>query len=79
MIQRLSEKIDVGMSKEPKWIKWKNKIYKIEKIGLHHSFRQGRTLYHAYSVATSTLFFRIILDTDSLIWKLEEISDGLPA
>lgn len=79
MLLKLSEMVDVGMSKEPKWVKWKNKIYKIEKVGLHHTFREGRTLYHAFSVVTKTLFFRIVLDTDTLNWKLEEISDGLPS
>lgn len=79
MIQKISEKVEVGMSDSPKWVKWKNRIYKIEKIGLHHSFRQGRVLYHAFSVASRTLFFRLVLDTETLAWRLEEISDGLPA
>lgn len=79
MIQKLSENVDVGMSKEPKWVKWKNRVYKIEHIGLHHTFREGRVLYHAFSVATDTLFFRLVLDTETLNWKLEEISDGLPS
>jgi hypothetical protein len=79
MIQKISERVEVGMSTSPKWVKWKNKVYQIEKIGLHHSFRQGRVLYHAFSVASRTLFFRLILDTETLSWNLEEISDGLPA
>lgn len=79
MIQKIHEHVDVGMSSQPKWIKWKNKVYKIEKVGLHHSFREGRVLYHAFSVATKTLFFRLVLDTETLNWRLEEISDGLAA
>ena len=78
MIQKLSEKVEVGMSNQPKWIKWKNRIYKIESVGLHHHYLEGRVLYHAFSVTSATLFFRLILDTETLNWKLEEISDGLP-
>jgi hypothetical protein len=45
---------------------------------LHHTFRSGRTLFHVFSVASKSLFFRLVLNTDTLFWRLEEISDGLP-
>lgn len=77
MTEYINEKIDVGMSTSPKWVKWKNKVYKIEKVGLHHTFREGRVLYHIFSVATKTLFMKLKLDTETLNWKLEEISDGI--
>ncbi|HJY99009.1 MAG TPA: hypothetical protein VJ227_04865 [Patescibacteria group bacterium] len=79
MLQKIAEKVEVGMSNVPRWIKWKNRVYKIERIGLHHTYREGRTLYHIFSVAAPTLFFRLRLNTESLSWKLEEISDGLPS
>lgn len=50
--------------------------HKIEKLGLHHTYRAGRTLYHVFSVASHDLFFRLVLDTDNLLWKLTEVSDG---
>ncbi len=74
----------------PKYVIWKGRSHNITQIGLHHYFRQGKTLYHVFSVVTSTLFttkaeahthvsgecfMRLKLDTDSLIWKLEEISE----
>lgn len=62
----------------PQEVAWEGRVYEIIKIGLHHTFRTGRTLYHVYSVASKTLFFRLVLDTDTLFWRLEEISDGLP-
>lgn len=77
MVQRISEPVVVGMSTVPKWVKWKSRIYKIEKIGLHHTYREGRTLYHVFSVAASTLFLRLRLNTENLSWKLEEISDAI--
>jgi hypothetical protein len=45
---------------------------------LHHTFKSGRILFHVFSVASKSLFFRLVLNTDTLFWRLEEISDGLP-
>lgn len=61
----------------PNIIKWDGKIYKIKKVGLHHTYKKGRTLFHAFSVNSDQLFFKIILNTETLFWELEEISDGL--
>jgi len=77
MTECINEKVDVGMSNFPKWVKWKNKVYKIEKVGFHHTFREGRVLYHIFSVITKTLFMKLKLDTETLNWRLEEISDGI--
>ena len=62
----------------PKLLRWDGKPYEIKKVGFHHSYRKGRTLYHVFSVASKELFFRIVLNTDSLNWELEEIADGFP-
>ena len=77
MTEVVNEKVKVGMSDAPKWVKWKNRIYKIEKIGLHYTFREGRVLYHMFSVSTKTLCMKLRLDTETLNWKLEEVSDGI--
>ena len=63
----------------PKQLVWNKRLYPVVKVGLHHSYREGRTLFHVFSVASKTLFFRLVLNTDNLHWRLEEISDGLPA
>ncbi len=63
----------------PRKILWGGKEYLITKTGLHHTFRQGRTLFHIFSVVADSVFFRLSLNTDNLSWNLEEISDGLPA
>ncbi|OGM28963.1 hypothetical protein A2962_00840 [Candidatus Woesebacteria bacterium RIFCSPLOWO2_01_FULL_39_61] len=85
MIEKISVPISVSMTFDskkrksvPKALVWDGRLYPILKVGLHHTFRQGRTLYHVFSVATKTLFFRLILDTENLHWRLEEISDGMP-
>ncbi len=84
MNQKISAPVSVSFSYDakkqrvaPRGIIWNGRLYPIIKIGLHHTFRQGLTLYHVFSVATPTLFLRIVLNTDNLHWKLEEISDGL--
>ncbi|QQS38369.1 hypothetical protein IPM62_03170 [Candidatus Woesebacteria bacterium] len=59
----------------PRWVIWKGKLRPVTKVGLHHTFREGRTLYHVFSVVSKGAYLRLILDTDSLSWKLEEIAE----
>lgn len=61
---------------EPLIILWDGKKHKVKKIGYHHKVREGNTLFHIYSVLCETLFFKLKLDTGSLLWVIEEISDG---
>jgi len=60
----------------PKSIVWNGRIYKIIKVGLHHTYRTGRVLFHVFSAVSDTLFFRLVLNTETLHWRLEEIGDG---
>lgn len=85
MIQKISTPVSVDLVFDhrqrmvfPKEIIWEGETYPILKIGLHHTYRTGRTLFHVFSVASETLFFRLVLNTETLFWSLEEISDGLP-
>ena len=57
-------------------ILWRGRLYQIQKIGLHHTYYQGRVLFHVFSVSDGNLFFRLLLNSESLHWWLEEISDG---
>ena len=61
----------------PKKVKWRNRIYLIEKIGYHHKVRDGRKLLHIFSVANTSIALKLCLDTENLHWILEEVSDGL--
>ena len=83
MIQKVSVPASVTMvfdHKErkvfPRSLLWEGKAYQIKRVGLHHFFRQGQTLYHVFSVETETLSFRLVLNCDNLFWTIEEISDG---
>ena len=55
---------------------WRGRRYTITKIGLHHIVREGRVLFHIFSVTDGTTFFRLRFDTETLGWKLLEVEDG---
>jgi len=85
MLQKINEPVSVSSihnyktkSVVPKSLIWRGRIHHLLKLGLHHKYRNGRTLYHVFSVSSSSLYFRLVLDTENLQWRLEEISDGLP-
>lgn len=63
---------------KPIQIQWNNRDYRIESVGLHHQFRRGRKLFHVFSVTAGGMFFKLVLDTENLFWKVEEVADGLP-
>jgi hypothetical protein len=74
----INEKVTVGMVNNiPKYVIWKGRSHTINQIGLHHSFRLGKTLYHIFSVTAGTLFMRLKFDTESLSWILEESENGI--
>jgi len=84
MLETISEPISVSFtfdskkkSVKPRALVWGGKLHAVNKVGLHHKFKKGRTLFHVFSVASNTTFFRLILNTDNLHWKVEEISDGI--
>ncbi len=60
----------------PQKIKWQGRIYDIGKIGYHHKVKEGNKLFHIFSVCNETIAFKLRLDTDTLQWVLEEVSDG---
>ncbi|MDO8551827.1 MAG: hypothetical protein Q7S03_04085 [bacterium] len=85
MIQKIDAPVSVSLVFDhklrkvfPKYVGWDGKMYLITKIGLHHTFRLGKTLCHVFSVESPALSFRLVLNTDTLHWRLEEISDGEP-
>jgi hypothetical protein len=61
----------------PLALKWDGEVKKIKSVDLHHQYRLGRTLFHVFSVSTQGAFFRLILNTDTLFWEVDEVSDGI--
>lgn len=84
MIQPISEPVSVSFAYNheekrvsPRWISWNKRLYPVSKVGLHHTFRKGNTLYHVFSVVSkNSLFFRLVLNTENLHWELEHISQN---
>jgi len=63
---------------KPIQIQWNNRDFRVEEVGMHHHFHQGNKLFHTFSVTAGGMFFKLVLDTENLFWKLEEVADGLP-
>jgi len=85
MLEKVSMPVSVSLVYDsqkrkvlPKWLIFNGRLYPIIKVGLHHTYRRGRTLFHVFSVTSHNLFFRLVLDSETLHWRLEEISDGMP-
>ena len=85
MIEHINEQIECicvyrksSPSVMPVKIKWNGRIYKIVKLGYHHKRRDGRYVYHIFSVTSDYLAFKLKLDTQTLKWWVEEVSDGYP-
>ena len=84
MTQKISEPVSVKMifdhllgKARPEQILWHNKVYPVTQVGLRHVVRDGRKLFHIFSLASNAIFLRLSLDTEKLSWTLEEISDGV--
>lgn len=54
-------------------IHWRGNRYLVTKVGLHHAVREGRTLFHVFSVTDGNNFFKLQFNTDILQWKLLEV------
>jgi AAA+ ATPase superfamily predicted ATPase len=85
MIEKISAPIAVLLYFDPAKrklipfrIRWDGRLYNIKRIGMHHTYYEGRTLMHVFSVESDTLFFRLVFNTQNLHWRLEEIADELP-
>jgi hypothetical protein len=62
----------------PRHLKRRGYLHIITNVGLHHTYRSGRTLIHIFSVTDDTMFYRLELNTETLHWLLTEVSDGQP-
>lgn len=73
-MQTISEKVDVVMANNiPLTMHWRNRDYRITKIGLQHDYYEGKTLVHVFSVLSNELFLKLKFDTKYLKWNLMEI------
>lgn len=84
MTQKISEPVSVKIifdhqlgKVRPEQILWHNRVYPVTQVGLRHCVREGKKLFHIFSLVSNLTFFRLSLDTEKLSWTLEEISDGI--
>ncbi len=78
MHEKINEPIEIlvkfkGGDVTPAVFRWRNKIYKIEKLNLVHKERQGNDKIYYFSVSDKTNFFRLAFFTRDLDWRLEEL------
>ena len=83
MSEIINEKVSVrsfydrNTNKElPTDVIWQGRQYKITQVAYHWPIRRGRKLLHIFSVVTeNNTSFKLVYDTDTLYWILEEVLD----
>jgi hypothetical protein len=84
MTEAINEKVSILMlynrqsrQVKPEQMRWQGRLVKFSRLAFHHTIREGKKLIHIFSVSNGTMDFRLSLDTETLFWTLEEVSDGL--
>lgn len=76
-MQIIDEKVSVNLvDSTPVLMSWRNRDYKITKIGLRHDYFEGKILIHIFSVLSNDLFLKLKFNTKNLQWNLMEIYQG---
>lgn len=65
-----------GKKAVPTVMEWQNRIYRFSQFGYWHPDRRGQRLFHVFTVSDGINNFRLEFDTESLLWRLKEVSDG---
>lgn len=76
VIQKIDAPVSVVFTNIPRKILFEGSEHLITKLGYHHVYREGRTLFHVFSVTSKSMFFRLVLNTETLGWQLMEVGDG---
>ena len=85
MTEAINQPIEVlvayktGARAVPTAMSWQGRLYRFNKLGFIHPQREGRKLLHIFTVSDGAMTYRLEFDTESLNWKLTEVSDGLPS
>lgn len=80
MTETINESVSVNLwsshrrkSAVPWLLSWRGRRYRITQVGLHHTYREGRTLIHVFTVTDGVTGFRLTFDTETLSWKLTDV------
>jgi hypothetical protein len=84
MVRKVNQPVSIGLLVDdahhltvPRWVLWQGKRYTVVELGFYHRYREGRKLWHVFSVNVGSLDMRLELDSESLACTLKEVSDGL--
>lgn len=76
-MQTITEKVSVNLvDSAPILMSWRNRDYKITKVGFHHNYLEGKTLIHIFSCLSGDLFLKLKFNTKNLQWILIQIYQG---
>ncbi|HLD24648.1 MAG TPA: hypothetical protein VJB96_01900 [Patescibacteria group bacterium] len=71
MSESINETVSVVLwNNAPYSFSWHGRKYRIKTVGMHHTIREGRHLFHIFSVSDDSTFFKLVMDTETLGWKL---------
>jgi hypothetical protein len=75
MNQELNDIVDVVVSFKanevvPKFFKWRQKIYQVNKVHLVHTSREGQQLLYHFSVSDAVNYFQLTFNSFNLSWRL---------
>jgi hypothetical protein len=57
----------------PAVFRWRNKIYKIEKVNLAHSGKVGNEKWYYFSVSDEANYYKLAFNSTTLKWYLDEL------
>ncbi|MCU0679603.1 MAG: hypothetical protein MUC28_04140 [Planctomycetes bacterium] len=78
MLEKLNEPIQTqvefnGNLVVPRFFKWRNKTYRVEKINMVHKERDGNDKIYYFSVSDKANYFRLAFFTRDLSWRIQEL------
>ncbi len=57
-------------------IKWHEREYLITKVSYVHKYKEGKTLYHAFSATDGVNYFELLFDPQELSWLIGRVSNN---
>ncbi|HLB60753.1 MAG TPA: hypothetical protein VJL83_04070 [Patescibacteria group bacterium] len=60
----------------PSVFRWNGTTYRVRQVSYYHRERRGRLIIHIFHVTDGQHDFRILCDSETLSWRLEEVVDG---
>lgn len=78
MFQSINERVQVAGSYgkgpfQPKKMKWKERVFPIEKITLISDIKDGEVKKRLYSFTSGKDLYRLMFNRETEVWVLEEI------